>query len=43
MFPRSDALLLSLILLLPAMLGLLALRDVVRALISMIVVAMGGV
>jgi hypothetical protein len=43
MFPRSDALLLSLILLLPAMLGLLASRDVVRALISMIVVAMGGV
>jgi hypothetical protein len=43
MFPRSDALLLSLILLVPAMVGLLALRDVISAVISMIVAALGGV
>jgi hypothetical protein len=43
MLPRSDGLLLSLVLLVPAMVGLLAFRDVVRAVISMIVAALGGV
>jgi hypothetical protein len=43
MLPRSDALMLSLVLLVPAMVGLLAIRDAVRALVSMIVAVLGGV
>jgi hypothetical protein len=43
MLPRSDALLLSLVLLVPAMVGLLAILNLIRAFVSMIVAALGGV
>jgi hypothetical protein len=43
MLPRSDAHLLSVVLLVPAMVGLLAVRELVRAVVSMIVAALGGV
>jgi hypothetical protein len=43
MFPRAETLLLSLVFLAPLILGLLALRDLVRSIFSMILAALGGV